>query len=71
MFAVPPAILEMLGLKAGSVVALEVEGGKMIVSTQRKQFLLTDLLAQCDASAPSTNEDQTWLSSPPVGLELI
>jgi LysR family transcriptional regulator, hydrogen peroxide-inducible genes activator len=32
---------------------------------------LEELLAQCDPSAPLSDEDRKWLDSPPVGRELI
>lgn len=32
-------------------------------------YSLTDLLTQCDASAPRPEAELTWLSAAPVGLE--
>src|SRR6266446_4528843 len=72
MLAVPPAILDMLHLQAGSTVALVVDGGRLIVEPQpRPRYTLDELLAQCDPSAELTQEDGEWLEAKPVGGELL
>ncbi|MDL2279525.1 antitoxin [Desulfovibrio sp. OttesenSCG-928-G11] len=72
MLAVPPAILELLQLQAGAAVSLEVEQGRLVIEPARKtRYSLQELLAQCDASAPVSQEDKSWTSSAPVGRELI
>ena len=72
MLAVPPAILDMLHLQAGSRVALVVDGGRLIVEPQpRPRYTLDELLAQCDPSAELTQEDREWLEAEPVGGELV
>jgi len=72
MLAVPPAILDMLHLQAGSTVALVVDGGRLIVEPQpRPRYTLDELLAQCDSSAELTQEDGEWLEAKPVGGELL
>ena len=72
MLAVPPAILDMLHLQAGSTVALVVDGGRLIVELQpRPRYTLDELLAQCDPSAELTQEDREWLEAKPVGSELV
>ena len=71
MLAVPPAILDLLHLRAGSAVGIAVEGERLIVQPQTKhRYSLEDLLAQCDADAPITEEDRAWLDMPPAGREL-
>jgi antitoxin ChpS len=35
------------------------------------RYTFEELLAQCDESATSCEEDQEWLDSPPVGRELL
>jgi antitoxin ChpS len=71
MLAVPPAILDLLGLKAGGTVGLEVEGERLIIQAQNKpRYTLDELLAQCDAEAPVAGEDRAWLEMAPVGREL-
>jgi antitoxin ChpS len=72
MLAVPEAVLQMLDLKAGSVVALNVDGGRLVVEPQRRpKYMLQELLDQCDFSLPVSEEDRLWMDSPPVGKELL
>jgi antitoxin ChpS len=72
MLAVPEAVLQMLDLKAGSVVALNVDGGRLVVEPQRRpKYTLQELLDQCDFSLPVSEEDRLWMDSPPVGKELL
>ena len=72
MMAVPPAILEMLRLRADSTVALAVEGERLIVEAPHKpRYTLAELLAECDRSAPITAEDRAWIDAGPVGHELL
>ena len=72
MLAVPPAVLDMLHLRAGATVGLVVDGGRLIVEPQpRRHYTLDELLAQCDPSAELTQEDREWLDAKPVGDELL
>ena len=72
MLALPPAILDMLHLHAGATVGLAVDHGRLVVEpTPRPRYSLDELLAQCDASAEVSAEDQAWLDSKPVGRELL
>jgi len=72
MLAVPPAVLDMLHLRAGATVALVVDSGRLIVEPQpRRRYTLDELLAQCDPTAELTQEDREWLDAPPVGRELL
>jgi len=78
MLAVPPAILDMLHLEAGSTVGLAVDGERLVVQPQlRRKYTLDELLAQCTGpsaeSAPEpalTEEDRAWEGLAPVGREL-
>lgn len=69
MLAVPPALLDLLHLKAGASVGLSVEGNQLIVKPQ-KAYTLTQLLAECEATNMA-EDDATWVSEAPVGDELI
>ena len=72
MFAIPRAILEGLHLRANASVGVSVAEGKLIVDPHpRRRYALAELLAQCDANAPRTTEDEAWLSDGPVGREEI
>jgi antitoxin ChpS len=70
MMAVPPALLDLLELHAGSVVGLDVDGKRLIVQPDRKpRYTLEELLLQCDPHAPD-EQDREWLDMKPVGNEL-
>jgi len=72
MLAVPPAILDMLHVSAGSEVGMSVEGGQLVVSpSPRPRYRLEELLARCDAAAEPGPEDREWLESRPAGDELL
>lgn len=72
MLAVPPAILELLELQAGSSVGLAVADGRLVIEPIRPpRYTLDELLAQCDASAAVSDEDRQWLDGRPTGNELL
>ncbi len=72
MLAVPPALLEILNLRAGAEVGIAVESGRLIVEPRvRRRYTLDELLARCDSKAPRTKEEQEWLDNEPAGGELI
>ena len=72
MLAVPPAILELLGLGAGATVEISVDQGRLIVEPATKhRYPLADLLAQCEPAAPPDADERAWLDQPPVGSELL
>lgn len=70
VMAIPRRLLDLVGLQAGSQVNIDVQDGRLIVAPQRKnRYKLSELLAQCNASLPLTEEEQEWLDAPAVGLE--
>ncbi|MGJ0534442.1 AbrB/MazE/SpoVT family DNA-binding domain-containing protein [Methylocystis sp.] len=72
MLAVPPAILDLLNLRAGATVGVSVDNGRLIIEPAAKpRYTLDELLAQCDASAEASEEDRAWLDDRPQGSELI
>lgn len=72
MMAVPPALLDLLHLRAGSTVGLTVDGGHLVVEpTPRPRYRLDELLAQCDPTPEVTPEEHAWLDAPAVGGELL
>ena len=49
-----------------------IDHGRLVVKPQlRPRYTLDELLAECDASAPVSDEDRAWLDSGPVGNELL
>lgn len=72
MLAVPPAILDLLSLHAGSTVGLTVDNGRLVVEpSPRPRYSLDEMLAQCDTLAEVSAEDRAWLDDKPVGRELL
>ena len=72
MLAVPPALLDVLGLEAGTEVGIGVENGRLIVEPQhRPRYTLQELLSQCNPKARRRKQDREWLNNKPVGRELI
>ncbi|MGA2207880.1 MAG: AbrB/MazE/SpoVT family DNA-binding domain-containing protein [Terracidiphilus sp.] len=72
MMVIPPVILDLLNLEAGSAVTLAVDDERLIVEPPRKpRYTLQELLTQGRRKAPITKEDREWLDSAPVGRELL
>jgi antitoxin ChpS len=72
MLAVPPALLELLQLKAGAPVGVTVDGGRLIVeASPRPRYTLAELLAASDYSEPASPEDREWIDAPAVGKEIL
>lgn len=72
MLAVPPVLLNLLDLKAGATVAVDVEDGRLVVEARpRPRYTLDELLAASDYSQPLTQEEREWVDAPAVGGELI
>lgn len=72
MLAVPPAILDLLHLGAGSTVGLAVDGERLVVEPRVKpHYSLAELLDASDYSQPRTAEEREWVEGRPVGGELL
>lgn len=72
MLAVPPVLLDLLSLGAGTKVDIGVKGDRLIVAPRtRPAYTLDELLAMCDETAPIDHEDRAWLDGQPVGNELL
>jgi antitoxin ChpS len=72
MLAVPPALLDVLGLEPGAKVGIVVESDRLVVEPERRpRYTLAELLAQCNPKSRRSKEDREWLSDQPAGGELI
>ena len=72
MLTVPPAILDLLNLRPGATLDVEVDGGRVVMQPRvRPRYTLDELLAQCDASAEPTAEDRAWTAGAAMGSELL
>jgi len=72
MLAVPPALLELLGLQPGAKMGLTVQSGRLVMEPQpRPRYTLAELLAQCNPRARRGKEEREWLDDKPACDELI
>ena len=72
MLAVPPAILDLLGLGAGAAVGLTVKDGRLVIEPDpRPRYTMADLLAQSDYDDAPGPEDRAWIDAPPAGREIL
>jgi antitoxin ChpS len=71
MLTVPPALLDLLELKAGAAVGVAIDGGRLVVEASPKpRYTLDELLAASDFSEPLSAEEREWLNAAPVGKEI-
>ncbi|MDQ0467681.1 AbrB/MazE/SpoVT family DNA-binding domain-containing protein [Labrys wisconsinensis] len=71
MPAIPPALLDELGVGVDTAVDTVVRGDELVMRPARKRYTLDELLARCDPAAPSSDEDRAWLGDGPVGCEAV
>ena len=72
MLAIPPAILDVMGLAAGTELSLEIDGDRLIIHKPSKvQYQLEDLIAECNFDSPPSSDDDLWLSGTSVGREIL
>jgi antitoxin ChpS len=72
MLAVPPAILELLHLQAGTTVGVSVEDGRLVVEPKpRPRYTMAELLAASDYSQCLSAEEREWVDTPAMGRELL
>ena len=66
----PKALMEQLGLDAGSTLAVEIRDGALVMRPSGPT--LDEMLATCTPEKMAlTEEDRQWLDSDPVGNEEI
>jgi antitoxin ChpS len=72
MMAVPPALLEVLNLRAGTTVGMSVTGGRLVVEPQsRPHYTMAELLAVSDYEQPQPSEEREWVDAAAAGRELL
>jgi antitoxin ChpS len=72
MLAVPPAMLDEIGLSPGAKVGLALRRGRLIVEPlPRRRYTLDALLAQCNPRARRGKAEREWLAGAAVGRELL
>ena len=71
MLAVSSVLLDLLTLRVGAQVEMDVEDGRSVIEPKaRPGYSLDELLAQCDDTEAPSAEDRAWLDDKPVGNEL-
>jgi antitoxin ChpS len=72
MLALPPALLDLLNLRAGANVGVTVDDGRVVIDpAPRPRYTLDELLAASDYSQPQPPEEREWVGAPAVGREPI
>lgn len=72
MLAVPPALLDLLGLRPGAQVGIAVQSGRLIIEPKKRpRYTLEELLAHSKRKVRRSREERKWLADKPVGRELI
>lgn len=66
---IPPSVLQALRISAGQRFALATTANGKIVLTPKREFALSDLIAQCDLSAPPPADLASWDGLPPISTE--
>ncbi|MFM9913920.1 MAG: AbrB/MazE/SpoVT family DNA-binding domain-containing protein [Methylophilaceae bacterium] len=72
VMSIPKRVLELVNLRSGSVVDIDVKDGHLVIGAPKKpRYALAELLAQCDFTQPIIEEHNEWLDAPAQGLEEI
>lgn len=73
VMTIPAPARKALALSEGEEMSVAIEGGAIRVEPVRRQrprYRLADLLAQCDAGKPYSDEEKSWAKDKPVGREI-
>lgn len=72
MLAIPPALLDISGLRPGAKVGISIERGRLVLQPQpRPRYSLNELLAQCNPKKARTREEREWLRGKAAGAEIL
>lgn len=72
MMAVPPALLDVLHMAAGTKVSITVDDGRLVVEPKAKpRYTMAELLAASDYSQPYSPEGREWVDAPAAGNEIL
>lgn len=72
MLTIPPEGLDQLQLVAGSPVGVTVDGERLIIeSIPAPRYALEDLQASTDHAAVMVYKTDIWMTSAPMGRELL
>ena len=72
MLALPPALLQILGRRAGEQVVIKVESGRLIIEPKVSKYNLSDLLKEQEKIQAELDKDRDWVTKKrPVGEEIL
>ncbi|CAI3794519.1 Antitoxin ChpS [Pseudomonas sp. MM221] len=68
----PATVLKQMRLGVGSTLSLDTAGETMVLKPVRSKpkYTLEELMAQCDLSAPESEDMADWNAMRPVGREV-
>ena len=69
---IPKSVVESVGLHVNQEVEIEAVNGKIIITPSKTvEYSLDDLLSLCKPEVMVlSQEDKSWIDSPPVGKEI-
>ena len=68
----PQSVADELGLVAGGQVDVAVVDDCLVAKVRKRpRYTLSELLAQCDPTAPRDPIVEEWLNAPSVGREIV
>jgi antitoxin ChpS len=72
MLALPPAVLDLLALRAGSTGGVSVTDGRLVIEPRPgPRYSLDELLAASDYSGDQPSEEREWVDTPAQGAEIL
>jgi antitoxin ChpS len=66
----PPSVLKDLGIGVGHHLTLNTTPQGKIVLTPKRNYVLAEMIAQCDLKAPMPEDLTRWDVAQPVGQEV-
>jgi len=67
----PALMLAQMGLKIEDTLDANVSGDVLTLRAAKPRYVLSDLLAQCDAKADAPADLDAWNNMVPVGQEVV
>lgn len=65
----PAALLTQLKVVLGDKLSVEIRPEGVMLTPSRRAYSLSELVAQCDTSAPMPADLDAWHDLPPIGRE--
>jgi antitoxin ChpS len=69
MVTIPRPYLQDLGWVKDSQVGMSIDHGRLVI--EKPRYTLAQLMAQCNLSAPVSDDEKTWDAIQPEGREVF